>query len=162
MTELSSEPFYTRQLDAIAPGDLSIAFPTRNGIIQIEAPLEDISTYVRVNRDEKIGNIVVKLSTGRLLQAEEVTSVEVDGMRLDRRVHVFEEPIDELKLSKVDPHSIGNRDLWVAHGENLVVKDTALLQTFVNMIGDYARLEQERRRKNTMEYLTLKPSNKYL
>ena len=163
MTEMTSDPFYTRQLDAIAPGDLSLAFPTRNGVIQIEADFEndDVTTHLLVNRgDDKVGNIVVKLATGRSLQAEEVAPVVVDGVPMDRRTRLFEEPLAELKLSKAEPHSPVNKDMWVAHGENLAVGDITLLQTFVNMIGDYARVEQERMRKLTVDHLD-KP-NKYL
>jgi hypothetical protein len=85
--------------------------------------------------------------------------VVVDGVPMDRHLRVFEEPVVELKLSKEDPTSVANSNVWVASGENLAIADLSLLQTFANTIGDFARIEQERKRKDTMDR---KPSPKYL
>ena len=149
MTEITSEPFFTRQLDAIAPGRLSLEFPALDGVVQIEAPIEDEVTQLNISKDN-FGNIIVKLANGQPLQAELAVPVVVDGQPTESRLRVFEESVEELKLSIAEPLSVVKRDMWVAHGESLVVKDITLLQTFVNKIGDYARLEQERRRKATM------------
>ena len=158
MTEITSDPFFTSQLDAIAIGDLSLGFPTHEGVVQLQGPLEDEVTHIHVSKKD-FGNIVVKLSNGQPLQAELVVPVVVDGVPMDRHLRVFEEPVVELKLSKEDPTSVANSNVWVASGENLAIADLSLLQTLANTIGDFARIEQERKLKDTMDR---KPSPKYL
>jgi hypothetical protein len=158
MTEITSQPFYSRQLHAIAPGNLTLEFPTLDGIVQIDAPLEDEVTYLNVSKDTA-GEIRVKVVNGRPLQAELAVPVVVDGQPTENHLRIFKESVEELKLSKA-PLSPVERDMWVAQGENLVVEDITLLRRFVNTIGDFALLEQARRRKDAME--NRKPSNKYL
>jgi len=148
MTEMSSEAFYTRQLDAIGLGrSFSIGFPALNGVVQLHAPYQDEHTHVYLDRD-KAGDITIKLADDLPLQAEQVVPVEVDGVPTEKRIRVFEEPAKVIKFSKEDPQTVANKDMWIASGENLVVADIMLLQTFVNTICDFVRLEQVRRRRS--------------
>jgi hypothetical protein len=163
MTEMTSEPFFTRQLGAIAPGYLLLDIPELNGVIQIEAPLEDEGAHLHVVNNER-GIISVKRANGSPLQAEVVVPVVVDSHPTERHIRVFEEPVAELKLYKEEliPVSPAITDMWVASGENLVVADINLLQKFVNRIADYARAEQERRRNAGVAVNYLDKPNKYL
>jgi hypothetical protein len=148
MVEKYSQEFFSRQLNAVAPGEISLGMPAREGIVQIEAPpLVEETTHLHVISD-KFGNIAVKkIISDQLLQAELVAFDPEDDESKTRLLPVFEEPIDVLRISRSDPYGSINRDLWVAKGENLAVTDIGLLEAFANMIGDCARLEQERRRR---------------